>query len=80
MLLGSPWGYDNGGRFWGWDPIEVWALVAWLVLGAHLHALRFYAPGPRARAWLQLGAFAVAAFALFAAPLLGVDPAPIAGH
>jgi ABC-type transport system involved in cytochrome c biogenesis permease subunit len=80
MLLGSVWGYDTGGRFWSWDPIEIWALVAWLVLGAHLHALRLYAPGPRARAWLQLGAFAVAAFVLFAAPHLGVaGHTPIAG-
>jgi ABC-type transport system involved in cytochrome c biogenesis permease subunit len=72
MLLELVWGYDSGGRFWGWDPIEIWAIVAWLVLGAHLHALRLFAPGPRARAWLQLGAFSVAALVLFAAPWLGV--------
>jgi ABC-type transport system involved in cytochrome c biogenesis permease subunit len=80
MLLGSVGDYDAGGRLWGWDRIEIWALVAWLVLGAHLHALRLFAPGPRARAWLQLGAFAFAAFVLFAAPRLGaVTHAPIAG-
>ncbi len=29
----------------------------------HLHVLRFYDPGPRARAWLQGGVFSLVVFA-----------------
>jgi cytochrome c biogenesis factor len=71
MLLGSIWGYDTSGVFWRWDPVEIWALVAWLGLGMHLHVLRFYAPGPRARAFLQAGAFSLAVFAQLVVPRIG---------
>ena len=37
-ILGALWADKAWGRFWGWDPKEVWALVSLLVYVAILHA------------------------------------------
>jgi ABC-type transport system involved in cytochrome c biogenesis permease subunit len=37
-LLGGFWAAESWGRFWGWDPKEVWALVALLCYLIPLHA------------------------------------------
>jgi ABC-type transport system involved in cytochrome c biogenesis permease subunit len=71
MLLGSLWAFETRGEFWAWEAVEIWAAVAWGVLGMVLHVHRFYEPGPRAQAWLHAGSLAVACVALFVAPLLG---------
>ncbi len=36
-ILGGVWADYSWGRFWGWDPKEVWALVALLLYLAVLH-------------------------------------------
>lgn len=43
IFIGAVWANLSWGRYWGWDPKEVWALVTLLVcsLGFHSHALRF---------------------------------------
>src|SRR5690606_16863379 len=35
---GSIWAASSWGRYWGWDPKEVWSLVAFLAYMAILHA------------------------------------------
>lgn len=42
MLAGSIWAYQSWGRFWGWDPVEVWSLLTWLSFGIYLHLRRFF--------------------------------------
>jgi cytochrome c-type biogenesis protein CcsB len=37
-ILGGVWADYSWGRFWGWDPKEVWALIALLAYIAILHA------------------------------------------
>ena len=37
-FLGGWWADKSWGRFWGWDPKEVWALITLLVYLAPLHA------------------------------------------
>jgi ABC-type transport system involved in cytochrome c biogenesis permease subunit len=37
-LLGGFWAAESWGRFWGWDPKEVWALIALLSYIIPLHA------------------------------------------
>lgn len=39
-FLGGVWANESWGRYWGWDPKEVWALVSVLVYAVILH-LRF---------------------------------------
>jgi len=50
ILTGSIWAASSWGRYWGWDPKEVWSLVAFLAYMAILHA----------RSDGQLGSFGVA--------------------
>jgi ABC-type transport system involved in cytochrome c biogenesis permease subunit len=38
ILTGSIWAAESWGRYWGWDPKEVWSLVAFLAYVAILHA------------------------------------------
>lgn len=34
---GAIWAYGLWGRYWGWDPVETWSLITWLVYSANLH-------------------------------------------
>ena len=38
VIGGSIWAEDAWGRYWGWDPKEVWSFVVWVVYAAYLHA------------------------------------------
>jgi cytochrome c-type biogenesis protein CcsB len=38
IFTGSIWAASSWGRYWGWDPKEVWSLVAFLAYMAILHA------------------------------------------
>lgn len=43
IFIGAVWASISWGRYWGWDPKEVWALVTLFVcsMGFHSHSLRF---------------------------------------
>lgn len=34
---GALWAYGLWGRYWGWDPIETWSLITWLIYGIVIH-------------------------------------------
>ncbi|MFN7966611.1 MAG: cytochrome c biogenesis protein CcsA [Acidobacteriota bacterium] len=56
IITGSVWAAGSWGRYWGWDPKEVWSLVAFVAYVAILHAR-----------WDQLlGKFGVAAWSIVA--------------
>jgi len=38
IFIGAVWANISWGRYWGWDPKEVWALITMLVYSAALHA------------------------------------------
>ena len=38
LIMGAIWAEASWGRYWGWDPKEVWALITWLAYAAFLHA------------------------------------------
>lgn len=38
LIAGPIWAHYAWGRFWGWDPKEVWALITWIVYAGYLHA------------------------------------------
>jgi cytochrome c-type biogenesis protein CcsB len=38
VIAGAIWAEYAWGRYWGWDPKEVWALITWIVYAAYLHA------------------------------------------
>ncbi|MQA16822.1 MAG: c-type cytochrome biogenesis protein CcsB [Pseudonocardiaceae bacterium] len=65
VITGAIWAEAAWGRYWGWDPKETVALVAWVVYACYLHA-RATAGWRGARAaWINLLGFAVMVFNLF---------------
>jgi cytochrome c-type biogenesis protein CcsB len=38
LIAGPIWAHNAWGRYWGWDPKEVWAFITWVVYAAYLHA------------------------------------------
>lgn len=38
IFLGAVWANVSWGRYWAWDPKEVWALITFMVYGAAFHA------------------------------------------
>lgn len=51
---GSLWAYNLWGRYWGWDPIETWSLITWLVYGIDIHLGVTLGWKGRRLAWLAL--------------------------
>jgi len=37
IFLGAIWANQSWGRYWGWDPKEVWALITFLLMGFTFH-------------------------------------------
>lgn len=51
---GALWAYNLWGRYWGWDPIETWSLVTWLVYGTYIHLAVTLGWKGRRMAWLAI--------------------------
>lgn len=67
IAAGSLWAYHAWGRYWGWDPIECWALGTWLVYGVALHLRQRGWRGARFE-WASVGALTVVVAAYFVGP------------
>ena len=37
LIFGMVWANVAWGRYWGWDPKEVWSLITWFVYALYLH-------------------------------------------
>ena len=44
IFIGAVWANVSWGRYWGWDPKEVWALITMLIysLGIHQGSLKWF--------------------------------------
>ncbi|MFI3264718.1 MAG: cytochrome c biogenesis protein CcsA [Rikenellaceae bacterium] len=44
IFLGAIWANESWGRYWGWDPKEVWALITMIVYSTvlHIHLIKRY--------------------------------------
>ena len=38
VIAGAIWADQAWGRYWGWDPVETWAFITWVIYAAYLHA------------------------------------------
>ena len=38
VMAGAIWAERAWGRYWGWDPKEIWSFVVWVIYAAYLHA------------------------------------------
>jgi cytochrome c-type biogenesis protein CcsB len=68
IMTGSMWAAESWGRYWGWDPKEVWSLVAFLAYMAILHARVERLIGPFGAA-----AWSIVAFQTILMTYLGVN-------
>lgn len=65
IATGSIWAHGLWGRYWGWDPIETWSLVSWLIYGAALHLRITMGWKDRRMAWLAIGAIITVVITFF---------------
>jgi cytochrome c-type biogenesis protein CcsB len=70
LCAGAIWAQDAWGRYWSWDPLEVWSLVTWLSIGLTLHLRASYRTTPKTNALLILGTFVIAFFTFFGIPFV----------
>jgi cytochrome c-type biogenesis protein CcsB len=65
IATGSIWAHGLWGRYWGWDPIEIWSLVSWLLYGAALHLRITMGWKDRKLAWFAVGSIATVIISFF---------------
>jgi cytochrome c-type biogenesis protein CcsB len=58
IVAGAIWAGDAWGRYWGWDPKEVWSFITWVAYASYLHARATAGWKGRKAAGLALLAFA----------------------
>jgi cytochrome c-type biogenesis protein CcsB len=65
MIFGMVWAQHAWGRYWGWDPKEVWSLITWLFYALYLHARVTWGWRDHKTAWLAVFGFVAAIFTWF---------------
>ncbi|MFF5716152.1 c-type cytochrome biogenesis protein CcsB [Streptomyces buecherae] len=58
LIAGAIWAEKAWGRYWGWDPKEVWTFITWVAYACYLHARATAGWKGRKAAYLALIAFA----------------------
>jgi cytochrome c-type biogenesis protein CcsB len=71
VLCGAIWAQYAWGRFWGWDPKEVWAFITWVVYAAYLHARATAGWKGRGAAYIALAGYATFLFNFVGINLFG---------
>jgi cytochrome c-type biogenesis protein CcsB len=69
IFVGAVWANVSWGRYWGWDPKEVWALITMMVYAAALHAGSL----PRFRQPIFFHSFMILAFLTVLITYFGVN-------
>ncbi len=65
IMTGAIWAESAWGKYWGWDPKETTALIAWVAYAAYLHARATAGWRGRPAAVINVIGFAVMLFNLF---------------
>jgi cytochrome c-type biogenesis protein CcsB len=65
VIAGAIWAEAAWGRYWGWDPKETWAFIAWVIYAAYLHARATAGWKGRSAAWINLLGFSAMTFNFF---------------
>jgi len=71
VMCGAIWAQYAWGRFWGWDPKEVWAFITWVAYAAYLHARSTAGWQGRAAAYVALLGYATFLFNFVGINLFG---------
>jgi ABC-type transport system involved in cytochrome c biogenesis permease subunit len=70
VVAGAIWAQDAWGRYWSWDPLEVWSLVTWLTIGLMLHLRASFHTGPAVNAGMIVATWCIAFFTFFGIPFV----------
>lgn len=62
LIFAMIWAHLAWGRFWGWDPKEVWALITWLFYAAFLHLRTSQGWEGKRTAWMSIVGFGLIVF------------------
>jgi len=65
IIAGAIWADEAWGRYWGWDPKEVWSFVTWVIYAGYLHARATAGWKGRRAAVISLVGFAALLFNFF---------------
>jgi len=65
VIAGAIWAEAAWGRFWGWDPKETVAFVAWVIYAAYLHSRATAGWRSGGAAWVNVLGLAAVVFNLF---------------
>jgi len=58
VIAGAIWADQAWGRYWGWDPVETWAFITWVLYASFLHARATAGWRGRRAHYIQLLGFA----------------------
>ena len=73
VVAGAIWAQDAWGRYWSWDPLEVWSLVTWLTIGLMLHLRASFRTGHAANAAMIVATWCIAFFTFFGIPFVSTN-------
>jgi cytochrome c-type biogenesis protein CcsB len=62
VIAGAIWADQAWGRYWGWDPVETWAFITWVLYASYLHARATAGWRGRRAHYIQLLGFASLTF------------------
>ncbi|GAA3936533.1 c-type cytochrome biogenesis protein CcsB [Actinoplanes auranticolor] len=65
LIAGPLWAEASWGRYWAWDPKEVWAFISWVVYAAYLHARATPSVKRTTATWIALLGFLTMLMNLF---------------
>jgi cytochrome c-type biogenesis protein CcsB len=79
VIFGAIWAEEAWGRYWGWDPKETVAFIAWVIYAAYLHARSTAGWRDKKAAWINVAGFVAMVFNLFFINLVTVGLHSYAG-
>jgi cytochrome c-type biogenesis protein CcsB len=62
VIAGAIWAEHAWGRYWNWDPKEVWSFVIWVVYAGYLHARSTRGWAGQRAAWFAIAGYACVLF------------------
>ncbi len=70
IVSGAIWANQAWGRYWGWDPIETWSLIVWIIYAVYLHVRFTLGWRGQRLAWFAIIAMPISLFALLGTPIV----------
>ena len=70
LISGAIWAQDAWGRYWDWDPLEIWSFLTWVSVAIYLHLRVTKKPSPVVGAALINLVFILAFLTYFGMPFI----------